>query len=334
MAAKDYYNILGVSKTATEKEIKSAYRKLARKYHPDVNPGDKAAEEKFKEISEAYEVLSNPEQRKKYDQYGHLGDAWRHAGEAGFGGQPGGGYPGGAQWQEVHIHPEDIGVDLSDLLGGFFGGRTREARHARRGRQPVKGEDFQYEIEISLLEAYNGTERTFSLESYDACPTCAGTGTVNNQTCPTCAGAGVVKQPKTITVTIPKGVKEGAKIRLAGKGGPGLFGGPPGDLYLIPRILPDVRFERDGDDLITEVAVTFPQAALGADVDVPTLNHPVQAHIPPGTSSGQRLRLRGKGMPHLHGEGYGDLYARVKITVPKHLSERQKELVEEFEKTM
>ena len=325
-AAKDYYQILGVSRSATEKEIKSAYRKLARKHHPDVNPGNAGAEEQFKNISEAYDVLSDAEKRKKYDQFGHLGDAWKHAGEGGF---PGGGQPGGAQWHS-YGNPQDMGIDLEDLLGGMFSGQGRGG--FRRQRMAAKGEDLQYEVEITLEEAYHGAERAISLAVHEACPTCQGTGAVNNRACPTCGGSGMVERPQTLTVKIPHGVHDGAKIRLAGKGGPGIHGGPAGDLYLIPRILPHARFERKGDDLYTEIPVSFPDAALGADVQVPSMSGPLTAHVPEGTSSGQSLRLRGKGMPKLHGGGHGDLYAKIRVTVPKSLSPHERELIEELQR--
>ena len=326
-AAKDYYQILGVSKSATEKEIKSAYRKLARKYHPDVNRGDKASEERFKEISEAYEVLSNPDQRKKYDQFGHMGDMWRHVGEAGFNPNAGGG--------GFNFNPGDMGmganVNLEDLLGQMFG--TGKAGRFRRQQVATRGNDLQYEVEITLEEAYTGTERTITQRIHDTCPTCRGTGnTANNRLCPTCGGLGVAEAPRTLTVKIPKGVKDGSRIRLAGKGEPGQNSGPAGDLFLVPHIAPHPRFERKGDDLYTDVPVTYPQAALGAEVSVQTLNGAVTTRVPAGTSSGQSLRLRGKGMPKLMEEGAGDLYARVKVMVPKTLSDRERELIEELQR--
>jgi len=327
MAAKDYYHILGISRSATDKEIKSSYRKLARKYHPDVNPGDKTAEEHFKEVSEAYDVLSDPEKRKKYDQFGHLGDAWRHVGEGGF--DPGAGSRFG------NFNPEDLGmnVDLNDLLGGLFGGgRAAGADRFRRQKMAAKGDDLQRDVEITLEEAYHGTERSLTMGAHAQCPTCHGSGTAgNNRMCPTCHGMGVVEQSRTLTVKIPKGVKEGARVRVPGKGEPGRYGGPAGDLYLLPHIAPHPRFERKGDDLYTDVAVTFPQAALGAEVQVHTLHGAVTARIPGGTSSGQSLRLRGKGMPKVGVDEFGDLYARVKITVPKTLTDREKALIAELQ---
>jgi DnaJ-class molecular chaperone len=324
--AKDYYAILGVPRSASEKEIKSAYRKLARKHHPDVNPGDRAAEDQFKDVSEAYEVLSDAEKRKKYDQFGHLGgDAWKHAGEGGF--NFGG---GGAQWR--NMSPGDVEMEggFADILGNLFGGRV--GGFGRRG--PTRGEDVQAEAEITLDEAYHGAERAVNIVSTDPCTACGGTGQQGGRRCPTCGGAGALERPHTITVKIPAGVRDGAKIRVPGKGGAGAHGGSPGDLFIVPRILPHPSFERKEDDLYTEVAVPFTDAALGAEVDVPTLTGTVTARIPAGTSSGQSLRLRGKGMPHLRGEGHGDLYAKVRITVPKQLGDREKALLEELREIM
>lgn len=333
MAARDYYSILGVSRTATEKEIKSAYRKLARKYHPDVNPGDKAAEETFKEVSEAYEVLSNKDLRRKYDQYGHLGgDVWRHADEAGFGaGGPGGfgGFGGAGGPRARRGTPEDfdtMGGDFSDILASMFGGRG--GGFGRRPRGPMRGDDAQHEVEITLEEAYAGAERSFTMNAQEVCPTCHGSGMYNERPCPTCLGAGAVERQQTITVKIPKGVKDGAKIRLAGKGQPGVNGGPAGDLYLIPRVLPHARFTREGDDLAVDAPVPYLDAALGGQVQVPTLaGGTLTVTIPPGASTGARLRLRGKGMPRLKGDEHGDLYVRVMVTVPKTLGERERELL-------
>lgn len=331
MAAKDYYSILGVSRNASEKEIKSAYRKLARKLHPDVNPGDTRAEERFKEIAEAYEVLSDPEKRKRYDQFGHLGDAWKHAGAGGFNA----GQPGGGAWQQSYNgNPEDFqfGGDIADILGNLFGGGRAHAGGGFRRPQPgpQRGEDLQHEVELTLEEAYAGSERTLTMSMHEMCPTCHGTGVAGSRACPTCGGAGAVERPKTLTVKIPRGVQDGAKIRLAGQGGPGQYGGSTGDLFLIPRIQPNARYERKGDDLYTEISVTFPQAALGGEVQVPTMTGSVTLRIPAGTSSGQNLRLRGKGMPKLRDDGFGDLYAKVRVTVPKQLTDRERQLIEEL----
>ena len=333
MAAKDYYQVLGVARTASEKDIKSAYRKLARKFHPDVNPNDAKSEERFKEVAEAYEVLSDKEKRKKYDQFGHLGDAWRHAGEGDFNV----GQPGGAQWQQYqHTGGADfdVGVDLNDLLGNLFGGGRRPggAGGFRRPQPaPEKGEDLQYEVQITLDEAYHGAERSLTMTVHEHCAQCHGQGVVQNQPCPQCHGQGVTQRQKTLTVKIPKGVQHGAKIRLSGQGNAGMYGGPPGDLFLVPHIMPHTRFERKGDDLLTDVPVTFPEAALGAEIEVATFTTPVSMRLPAGSSSGQSLRLRGKGMPKLRNEGFGDLYARIKIVVPKNLNERERQLIEELQ---
>jgi molecular chaperone DnaJ len=326
MAAKDYYAILGVSRTSAEKDIKAAYRRLARKYHPDVNPGDKSAEERFKEIAEAYEVLSSPDTRRKYDQYGHLGEGWRHVGDGGFPPPGGGTRPGAGQG---YFNQEDLRfeTDYSDILGNIFGG---QGPRFRRSQAPMRGEDLQYEVELTLEEAALGTERAVTLSVHESCATCRGAGSVSGRACPTCHGTGSVEVPRTLTVRIPRGVKEGAKIRLAGKGGAGMMGGPAGDLFLLPRIAPHPRFERKGDDLYTEVPVTFPEAALGAEVEVPTLQGTVTARVPAGTSSGQSLRLRGKGMPRWQAEGHGDLYVKVRIVTPRDLSEHERELIEEL----
>lgn len=355
--AKDYYEILGVAKGASDKEIKAAYRKLARKYHPDVNPGDKKSEERFKEISEAYEVLSDEEKRKKYDTFG---SQWEFAGNGGGGGgfyhQPGGG--GGVQFDF------DLGGGggLGDLLGGLFG--SGGGGRVRRGPRP--GEDLQYEIEVSLEEAFHGGERRLTISAPDTCPTCHGTGAepgsrmetcpvcrgsgrgqqwgglsvgtdvcerchgvgqVPSQPCHTCRGQGIVERPRAVTVTIPKGVDTGNKLRVAGQGNPGVNGGPAGDLFLIVRVKPHSLFERKGDDLTVELPVTFAEAALGADVQVPTMTGKVTMKVPPGIQSGQQLRLTGQGMPRRSG-GSGNLYARIKVTVPKNLSDQERELVE------
>jgi molecular chaperone DnaJ len=356
-ASKDYYEILGVSKGATEKEIKAAYRKLARKHHPDVNPGDTSSEESFKRISEAYEVLSDPEKRKKYDTFG---PQWDMAG--GGGGAPGGftfrtngaGRPG-AQDFDFDIS------DLGDLFGGLFGGRGG----GRTG--PQQGQDLTYEIEVTLEEAFRGGERRFTITAPDTCPTCHGSGgepgakmetcpqckgsgrgvafsgfslgnescerchgsgQVYTQTCHTCHGRGIVERPRSVTVTIPKGVDEGTRLRVAGQGNPGARGGTAGDLYLRVKMKPHVLFERKGDNLVVELPVTFPEAALGAEVQVPTLDGSrVTMRIPPGVQSGQQLRLKEQGM-HRRSGGRGDLFARIKVAVPRQLSDEERALIE------
>jgi len=348
---KDFYEVLGVSKTATEKEIKQAYRKLARKFHPDVNPGDKAAENRFKEISEAYEVLSDPEKRRKYDTLGNPDFSFA-------GGGPGGGTysytPGGAQFDF------DVGnQDLGDIFGGLFGA-------GRRG--PHRGEDLHYQVEITLDEAYHGGQRVFTLTSQGACPTCHGSGAAPGSTtqtcpvckgsgksrgfagislrsdvcekchgkgqvpqkpCPTCHGEGQVERPHRVTVTIPPGIAEGQKLRVAGQGEPGRSGGPAGDLILLVKMKPHPLFERKGDHLYIDLPVTYAEAALGGEVQVPTMTGSVRMNLRPGVQSGQSVRLTGLGMPK-RGGGHGDLYVRPKIVVPKNLSDREKTLIEEL----
>jgi len=291
-AAKDYYQILGVGRQADEKEIKKAYRRLARKYHPDVNPGDKVAEEKFKDISEAYEVLSDPKRRAQYDKFGHLGAGWERMAEAGPGASGGGG------WQQA---PPgfDIGAGLGDLFESLFGQRGGMGGEMFRAR----GQDVEYPVEVTLEEAYRGTQRVIAMQTPEG---------------------GV----RRLEVKIPPGVAEGSRVRMAGQGGPGIGGGPAGDLYLVVHVLPHPQFERKGDDLYVEVPVTFPEAALGAQVEVPTMQGRVTVTIPPGSSSGRLLRLARMGMPHLRGGGAGDEYVRLKITVPRNLSAEERQLVE------
>jgi molecular chaperone DnaJ len=348
---KDFYQVLGVSKTATDKEIKQAYRKLARKYHPDVNPGDKSAETKFKEISEAYEVLSDAEKRRRYDAIESQGFDFSGGPEAGTYTYSGGGQP----------FEFESGHDLGDLFGGLFGGG------ARRGG-PAKGEDLNYQVEITLDEAFHGGQRVFTITSVGQCPTCHGSGGAPNsptttcpvckgsgkargfagitlrnevcerchgrgqvpqQPCPTCHGAGRVEKPHRVTVKIPEGIAEGQKLRVAGQGSPGYNGGPAGDLILTVKIKPHGRFERKGDHLYLDLPVTFTEAALGAEVQVPTMGSPVRMSLRPGVQPGQSLKLAGLGMPNRKG-GRGDLYVRPKVVVPKNLSDRERELVEEL----
>ncbi|MGQ9489041.1 MAG: DnaJ C-terminal domain-containing protein [Armatimonadota bacterium] len=327
---KDYYAILGVPRNATEKEIKQAYRRLARKYHPDVNPGDKSAEEKFKEISEAYEVLSDPEKRAKYDQYGEM---WKYYSEQQ---QPSGGFSGGGGWQDLR----DFGFGgLGDLFATLFGeafGR-QDTADTEFGAPFATSLDVEYPIEISLEEAYSGATRTLALTLQDTCTQCGGTGASRTrsgfytlgQTCPNCHGRGSVPRNKRLEVRIPAGVQEGSKIRLAGEGLTGR-GGQRGDLYFIVHIRSHPTFERKGDDLYVEVDVPYTTAALGGEVRVPTMKGRVTMKVPAGTQSGQVFRLAGQGMPRLKGSGYGDLYARARITVPRTLTARERELLQQL----
>jgi curved DNA-binding protein len=301
MEFKDYYQILGVSPDADEKTIRQAFRKLARQYHPDVNPGDKAAEEQFKAINEANQVLSDPEQRKKYDALRAQYQSWQQSG----------GRPRDFNWQAWSAQPgegvyEQYGTvdDLHDIFGdespfsdfftSIFGGARGAQRGAQRTSRPRRGRDLEVEAEVTLEEAFRGTTRALQIGD------------------------------RRIEAKIPPGVYTGARVRLAGQGEPGRNGGSGGDLYLNIRVLPHATFERDGDDLFTEVPVDIYTAALGGEVRVPTLDGAVMLKVPPQTQSGRTLRLRGKGMPRLNDPNtHGDLYARVRLVLPAPLSERE-----------
>jgi DnaJ-class molecular chaperone len=320
---RDYYEVLGVPKTATEDEIKTAYRKLARKYHPDVNPGDKSAEEKFKEINEAYEVLSDADKRKRYDQ---LGQNWK-AGQD-FRPPP--------EWEGAHVEYGDLGdlfgggrgqSGFSDFFESLFGGR----RSARGGAGfAMRGQDIEAEIPLTLEEAHRGVKRSITLQSVETCPDCKGSGVKNGKTCPTCRGAGVIPRPKSLEVTIPAGVRDGSVIRLAGQGEPGTNGASTGDLLLHVRIRPHRLFAIAGeDDVQIELPVAPWEAALGAKVMAPTLDGPVEMKIPAGAQGGQRLRLRGQGL-NRRGGGRGDEYVKIKIVIPPTLAPQEKELFEKL----
>ncbi|HEV3086044.1 MAG TPA: J domain-containing protein [Candidatus Elarobacter sp.] len=330
---KDYYAVLGVPKSASEKEIKSAYRKLARKWHPDTNPDDpKAAEEKFKEIQEAYEVLGDPEKRRKYDA---LGSDWENASRQAE-----------AQQRYRSEHAGDgarrTTFDFGDLGGGdgFAGGGFSDffesffsdvgRRRTATADVPQRGRDLEGSIELSLRDAYTGGTKTVSLELDDVCPTCGGSGLVQRRICPTCHGTGRIITVKTLEVKIPRGVRDGQRIRLAGQGGKGVDGGPPGDLYLDVHIKHDEQFERDGDDLYVDLPVRSYDLILGGKIRVPTLTGSVEMTIPPETQNEQLMRLAGKGMPHANGKGQGDEYVRLIARLPQHLSERERELYREL----
>jgi molecular chaperone DnaJ len=347
MATKsDYYGLLGVSRTATEEELKKAYRKSAMRYHPDRNPGDKAAEEKFKELSEAYQVLSDPEKRARYDQYGHA--AFEHGA---------GGFSGGFDFSGSF---EDIFGDIfGDILGGGRGGRRR----ARRG------EDLSYAMEVSFEEAAFGAEKTISIPRTATCETCGGSGakagtapktcsrcrgsgqvrfqqgfftvartcdqchgqgSVITDPCDTCRGSGATRKTATIQVKIPAGVDTGARLKLRGEGEAGPAGGVPGDLYILIQVREHPLFKRQDNMVICDIPISFAHAALGTEIEVPTLEGKIKLKVPPGTQSGNAFRLRGKGVPDLHGGGRGDQLVRVMVETPRKLTPRQKELLEEF----
>src|SRR5258705_4476258 len=329
---KDYYEVLGVGRSASADEIKTAYRKPARKFHPDLNPGDKAAEERFKELQEAYDVLSDEENRKLYDQYG---DNWRAVKQGGGAPPPG--------WEGTRTTSGPQGFDFSDFdFGGFRGGtggtggagfdifeemfgRTTRGRSTRSNR----GQDVEAELELSLEEAHRGVRRTLQLQVADICPTCNGSGVKDNQTCQTCGGAGQVPKVKTLEVNIPAGVRDGSIVRLAGQGGPGMSGGQAGDLYLHIRVRPHPVFTVRGDDVEVVRPIAPWEAVLEARIDVPTIEGQVEVTVPSGAQSGQRLRLRGQGLNKRRG-GRGDEYVRLKIVVPKDVSAEERRLFEEL----
>lgn len=299
MAKQNYYSVLGVNKEASEKEIKQAYRKLARKFHPDVNPGDKAAESQFKKVNEAYEVLSNKENRKKYDQFG---DQWQYVDHFNQGnGQPGSRFwnfsQGGNNAQGFSSY-EDAG--LGDIFENLFGNT------GRRSRRPRRGQDAEFPVEVSLEEAYSGTARTIALQAQD------GSGT------------------RRLEVKIPAGVKDGSRVRIGGQGGPGMGGGASGDLYLKVSVKPNSHFERYGDNLHTDISVPLTVAVLGGEVQVNTLKGKVMLKIPPETQNGRVFRLTGQGMPHLGNSSRGDLLAKVMVELPMKLTGEEKSLFEKL----
>ncbi len=322
---KDYYEILGVERGASPEEIKKAYRKLARKYHPDVNPGDPESEERFKAISEAYHVLSDPEARKKYDHMGHQAFA--------------DGFDFESFWEQVARDTGfSFGFDpfgrqtgrrgfggLGDILGQAFGGFGTQTRAPKRGR------DLTYQVEIDFMEVAQGSTRHLNLEKETLCSACGGSGQRAGSLCGACYGRGQTSEAQRLNVKIPAGVDTGSKIRLKGKGEPGANGGPPGDLFIVVQVRPHPVFARQGTDVFTTIPITVGEAVLGAKVQVPTLDGPTTMTIPPGTQGGQRFRLKGKGVKKLKGAGRGDQYVTVNLRLPKELDERSKEIIREFE---
>ncbi|MBC3931170.1 molecular chaperone DnaJ [Undibacterium curvum] len=346
MAKRDFYEILGVGKNASDEEIKKAYRKLAMKYHPDRNPDNKVAEDKFKEAKEAYEMLSDSQKRDAYDRYGHAGV------DPNMGGGGGAGAGGFAD-------------AFGDIFGDIFGGGRRSA-----GPQVYRGADLRYNLEISLEQAANGYETTIQVPSWDecdtchgsgakpgtspvtcttcgghgqvrmqqglfsiqqACPKCHGTGKMIPDPCTTCLGVGRIKRKKTLEVKIPAGIDDGMRIRSSGNGEPGVNGGPPGDLYVEIHIKQHPVFQREGDDLHCEIPISFSKAALGGEIEVPTLSGKASFTVPEGTQSGKTFRLRGKGVKGVRSGYAGDLFCHVLIETPVKLTERQKDLLREFE---
>src|SRR5579863_8066805 len=325
---KDYYKILGVPKSANAKEIKSAYRKLAREWHPDVNPTrKKQAEEKFKDISEAYEVLGDAAKRKTYDT---LGSDWQQRVRSSPGAQYARGPNGPAGG--IHFDVDDLGDSgFSEFFQAFFGGLGRTATGGGGGRRArgMRGSDAEYELPLTLRDAYAGAVRSISLQTEMTCPRCHGTGTVDGKLCHQCRGAGTIPTQKTLDVTIPAGVRDGQRIRLAGQGGPGVGGAPNGDLYLISRIGTDPMFERRGDDLHVEQPVSVYTLVLGGEVTVPTMTGQIDVKVPSASQNGRVLRVPGKGMPK-QGGGAGDLYVRLNAQVPTILSDQERDLFKQL----
>jgi molecular chaperone DnaJ len=346
---RDYYEVLGVSRSVSEDELKKSYRRLAVQFHPDRNPGDKQAEEKFKEANEAYQVLSDPERRAQYDRYGH----------AAFQGPQGGGGFGGFDFSQGF---EEV---FSDIFGDFFGtGRGRSRSRSRRG------DDLRYDLEIEFEEAARGSEKVIKFQRLilcDACngararggsqgvrtcPNCKGTGQVRTQQgffsisttcgqcrgegmvisdpCPKCQGQGRIRKPVSLSVRVPPGVDNGSRLKLRGEGEAGFAGGPGGDLYVVVHVKEHPLFVRQDNDVVIEVPVSFPQAALGSEIEVPTLEGKIKIKVPAGTQSGKVIRLKGKGFADLHGYGNGDQLVRISVETPRRLSARQRELLEEF----
>lgn len=356
MAKRDYYEVLGLRRGASEQEIKRAYRKMARRHHPDVNPGNKGAEAKFKEVSEAYEVLSDADKRRQYDQFGRDGFSGATGGP-----QPGAGF-GGFDFGRVDFGTGGV-ADLGDFLSGLFGGQT-----GVRTDTPLKGDDAHYSLDINFVDAVRGLATEITVQKHSACDVCRGSGAapgsrleicpdcggsgrrpgrglrravepcarchgngkIGHEPCRACGGRGAIFGTERIAVKIPAGVDTGSRIRLQGKGEPGQNGGPPGDLYIVTRVRPHPVLERKGDNLHVEVPITITEAALGARIEVPTIDGMTTMRIPPETSSGQVFRLRGKGVPHLKGGGQGDQFVAMKIVAPKNLDTRSQELLREF----
>lgn len=350
MAKRDYYEVLGIEKSASDAEIKKAYRRLARQYHPDVNPGDKSAEEKFKEANEAYEVLSDQDKRQRYDQFGHAGTD-----PNGFGGFGGAG--------------ADFG-GFGDIFDMFFGGAT-----GQRTRGPQQGADLRLDIDITFEEAAFGVEKDIELprmencekckgtgakpgtkpdtcsrcngtgqvkmtqrtplghfQTIKTCPDCEGTGKIISSPCPDCRGTGKTRKVRKLHIKIPAGVDTGSRIRLSGEGEPGIKGGPNGDLYVYIEVRPHKLFDRHGDDLYLEMPVTIVQAALGAEIKVPTLEGTATLKVPEGTQTHTTFRMRGQGITHLRGSGRGDMHVKLVVVTPSKLNDEQRQALKNFAK--
>ena len=357
---RDYYEVLGVQKGASDDEIKKAFKKMARKYHPDLHPDDKEAGEKFREINKAYEVLSDPEKRQRYDQFGHAGVDPNYGGSGGF---TGGGFGGGFDF------------DINDIFGSFFGGGGTSRRS--NANAPRRGQDITTNANISFMEACEGKKHDIKVTRMETCPDCNGTGAANGskpETCPDCHGTGTVKMTqrtpfgmisntrscrrcggkgtinsnpckkcggtsrvkttKTISLDIPAGIDDGQILRVSGKGDSGLNGGPAGDINVVISVRPHPLFSRSGSDVHCEIPVTYTQAVLGDELTVPTIDGNVKYKIPEGTQTGTVFRLKGKGIKRLRRSDRGDQYVKINIEVPKNLNKKQKELLQEYAKAM
>jgi DnaJ-class molecular chaperone len=341
---KDYYSVMGVPRDADEKAIKSAFRQRAKEMHPDVNRDDPKAEERFKELNEAYAVLSDADKRRMYDRFG---EDWQRYKDAGV--SPNDTYrsPGPRTQQtssedfgtwfagdngDFTFESADSGGRFSDFFNLLFGSQQSPGGRARQTIQrPRRGDDLEALTTITLQEAANGTQRRLTVRTPQECTLCNGTGEVRGAECPRCDGTGVIEGNQELEVTIPKGVKTGSRVRISGKGGPGVAGGPKGDVYLVIKIVPDSRFERVNDDLVENVSIPLYTAILGGEVRVPTLTGQVALTIPPGTQNGRQFRLRGKGMPKLGSSGSaGDLIVKAQIDMPTNLSDKERELFEQL----
>ena len=360
---RDYYEVLGVEKGCTDEELKKAYRKVAKKYHPDLNPGDKDAEEKFKEVNEAYEILSDKDKRARYDQFGHAGvDSSYGAGGYGSGF---GGFGGSVDF-------DDLGDLFGSMFGGFggFGGSTR----TRNPNAPIRGNDIEIEMVLTFMEAAHGCKKEVTINRMERCSDCGGTGAekgTGTETCPDCGGTGqvkvqqrtpfgviqsvktcphcggkgkIIKNPckkcngqgrirvsKKLEVSVPAGINNGQTFALRGQGDHGINGGPAGDVNIFVTVQPDPIFDRDGVNVWCEVPITFTQAVLGDKIVVPTIDGKVEYNISEGTQTGTTFRLRNKGIPYINGKGRGDQYVKVNVEVPKNISHKQKELLKEFD---
>ena len=355
---RDYYEVLGISKGASEDEIKKAYKKMARKYHPDLNPDNKEAEEKFKEVNEAYEVLSDPDKKARYDQYGHAGVDPNFGAGAGFDGS------------------FDFG-DLGDIFGNFFGGGFGGGGRRTNPNAPQRGESIRLSLTISFEEAAFGCEKEITVERMEQCGTCSGSGCaagttpevcpdchgtgqvqvrrqtpmgvfatsspcgrcggkgkIIHQPCPDCRGTGAVRKRKTIKASVPAGIDNGQTISIRGQGHAGKNGGPAGDLLITITVRPHELFRREGTSVLCEAPITFAQAVLGAELEIPTIDGKVKYDLPEGTQSGTTFRLKGKGIPSINGRGRGDQYGTVYIETPRNLNKEQKDALKKFAETM